>query len=134
MDLSSMTALSIVESTLGTEKETIGMNVDLYTPFRVLPQLLDYDEETLQIDTVQMADYLCLYQRWVAAKVPYDTQINSKGSAAIYESQDPDWQKIIPKDYYHVTYDSFCRLSSALGENYSGSPPDFPPIPGTWET
>ena len=130
MDLSSMTAVSIVESTLGTEKETIGMNVDLYTPFRGLPQLLDYDEETLQIDTVQMADYLRLYQRWVAAKVPYDTQINSKGSAAIYESQDPDWQKMIPEDYYHVTYDSFCRLSSALGGKLFWITSGFPAYSG----
>ena len=126
LDLSSMNALSIVESTLGTGRESIGTNVNLSAPFCGLPQLLDYDEKTLQIDTAQMADYLRLYQHWKAKKIPYDAQISREGSSQMYKSESQLVQSMLPEDFYQVSYDSFGILWYAVGGGMSWITSGFP--------
>lgn len=126
MDLSDATAFSIVGSTLGTEEEAIGMNVDLSAPFCGLPQLLDYDEKMLQIDTAQMEDYLRLYQRWKAKKIPYDAKISHEGSFQMYKSESELVRSMLPEDFYQVTYDSFGILWYAVGGGMSWITSGFP--------
>ena len=126
MDLSDATAFSIVGSTLGTEEEAIGMNVDLSAPFCGLPQLLDYDEKTLQIDAAQMEDYLRLYQRWKAQKIPYDARISHEGNLWTYGLLDPLVQATFPEDYYQVKYDSYGTLWFAVGCDMSWITSGFP--------
>ena len=126
MDLSHMTAFSIVESTLGTKEEAIGANVDLSAPFCGLPQLLDYDKSTLHIDAAQMEAYLRLYQRWRAQKIPYDVKVSHEGNLQAYGSADPLVQSMIPVDFYHVTYDSFGILWYAVGGDLSWITSGFP--------
>ena len=126
MDLSDATAFSIVESTLGTEEEVIGMNVDLSAPFCGLPQLLDYNKKTLQIDAAQMEEYLRLYQRWKAQKIPYDAKISHEGNLWTYGLLDPLVQATFPEDYYQVKYDSYGTLWFAVGCDMSWITSGFP--------